>query len=1178
MRGDKMDLDPVNRPKVWAAMFLGLAAAVLLPAQESRGSIMGRITDPSGAAVPGAHVTVTNVETNTVFRSLSNNEGNYEVPYLLPGTYRVAVEAAGFKRSLREGILLRVSDRITLDFKLEVGDVAESVLVTAEAPLLETATASVGSVVEGRRAQEMPIAGGNAYHLVRFIPGAAATAGHAPGNPTQDLVQAVAVNGTRSGSNDATVDGVPNMYGNASTYTVPPQDMVEEFRVQTAAYDASIGHATGAVINLSTKSGTNNWHGTGYYLDSRLRAVPWFSNRWLYDPNTGPITEEKRRQANPGWCYQRWGATASGPFVVPRFYNGRNRTFWSYGYEAMQVKRQATYIGTFPTAAQRKGDFSQLLALGPIYQIYDPATIAPAPGGRFSRQPFPGNLIPASRIDRVAANIIPYWPEPNVPGLPDGRQNYFKIEDEKWKYRSMTGRIDHVFHDRHRMFFRASQSEFDQRVRSFPSEAVGYRNNPAGYRAALDDVYVFNPTLLLNLRYGLVRQTPRTVPLNQGFDILKLGLPASLLEEIRRKLDVAGLAFPLISVDAYSGLGYGGGSRTAYTYHTFGTTLTKMYGNHSLRAGGEFRLMRETGFSYGNVAPSFSFSTTWTRGPLDNSPAAPIGQGFASLLLGLPTGGTINNNASRAEQSTFSGFFLQDDWRLTTRLSLNLGLRYEVETPITERFNRSLRSFDFTTPNPIEPQARANYARAPIPEVPPEAFRTLGGLTFAGVGGEPRALWRTDKNNLAPRFGLAYQLRPTTVIRLGYGVFFDMLGSDRQSVNQGGFSQATNLVPSLDNGLSFRATLSNPFPDGIQDAPGASLGLRTYLGRSVSFFNSTPRHAYMQRWSLSVQRQFPGRVVADLTYVGNRGTKLGADTQFDPVPRQYLATSPERDQRTIDFLSAQVTNPFAGIADFAGTGLAAARVSRSQLLRPYPHFGGISTSLPAGYSYYHGLQVNVEKRLSHGLLLQAGWTWSKFMEATTYLNDTDPRPYKCVSDQDYTHRFVLSGLYELPLGRGRKVLGRAGRALDLLVGGWQIQFLYEGQSGQALGFGNAIFRGRLADIPLPVGQRKAERWFNVDAGFERNPARQLASNIRAFPLRFSGVRSDGINNLDASFMKRFRLSEKVSAQFRMEGINALNHVQFANPDTTPTSAAFGSITAEKGHGQRQINFVFKVVF
>jgi len=1151
-------------------------------AQESRASIRGRVSDKTGAVLVEARVQALNLATNTAVSTVTNQEGNFDIPYLLPSLYRVTVETAGFKTSVRDSVELRVNDRLTLDFTLEVGDVTQSVVVTGEVPMLESATASVGMLIDERRVREMPIVGGNAYYLARLSPGVMSSGGRGNGQNPYDSGTAtttIIVNGTRSGSSEVLLDGLPNMFENQTAFS-PPPDMVQEFKLHTSTYDASLGHAAGAVASVSVKSGANNLHGTAYYFDSRLRGRPWFLNRFLYDPNTGPVTPQKIQEASPNWLHQRWEAMLSGPVVLPRLYRGRNRTFWSFGSEGVFARRQPTFTGTVPTPEQRQGNFSALLRLGAQYQIYDPATIAAAPGGRFSRQPLPGNVIPAARMDPLAKKMLEFWPQPTGPGTSDARQNFFRVAVNERGYRSMMGRLDHNFSERHRFFLRLNYGRFWDRLQDLPTIAHGNSTRRTAYGLVLDDVYIFSPQLLLNVRYGVNSMNPRLLRFSQGFDLLSLGFPKSLVNEIGAKTNPAGMAFPEVVVDggAYTNLGANGGNGRRVYYQTWAGTLTKMAGNHSIRAGGEFRLLRENGVDFGNVAPRLEFASTWTRGQLDTSPPAPIGQGLASLLLGIPSGGRIDSNASWAEQSKFMGWFIQDDWRLTRRLTLNLGLRYEYESPSTERFNRSIRGFDLQTPNPVEAQARANYARAPLAQVPVESFRVLGGLTFAGTQGQPRSLWGPDKNNFAPRIGLAFQLTPKTVLRAGYGIFYDLLGIDRRDVNQGGFNQPTNLIPSLDNGLTFLATLANPFPNALQVAPGAAGGFRTFLGRSASYFFEQPRNPYMQRWSFSIQRELPQRILIDLAYVGNRGTKLASNREQDAVPRQYLSTSRLRDQATINFLSEQVPNPFFGITDFDRTALGNVRVDRGQLLRPYPQFTGITASIPGGYSYYHSLQVLAEKRLSKGMTFQSSWTWSKFMEATGFLNPTDLIPEKVISDQDYPHRFVVSFIYELPFGRDRRLFGRARGVLNTLVSDWQIQGLYEGQSGQALGFGNAIFFGDLKDIPLPVSQRRAERWFNTEAGFDRDPRNQLASNIRFFPARFNGIRSDGINNFDLSLFKNFRIREGLKAQFRLESYNALNHVQFDGPNTNPASTAFGTVTQEKGHGQRQVTLGIKVMF
>ncbi|MCL5744776.1 MAG: carboxypeptidase-like regulatory domain-containing protein [Acidobacteria bacterium] len=1147
-------------------------------AQESRGAILGRVLDPSGAVIAGARLQAQNTATNVVASAVTNQEGNFEIPYLLPGVYRVTAELAGFRKGVRENVEVRVDDRLTVDFTLQVGDVAESVVVSAETPMLDAASASLGSIVDQRRATDLPIQGGNAFALTRLAPGIGVKGGHDQGHPGMAVTGGLMVNGTRGGSSDVTMDGAPNIFRRSAAFGTPVADLVQEFKIQTVTYDASLGHTTGAVVNVSTRTGTNQLHGTTGFFDARWRAVPWFSNRWLWDPTTGPVTPEKRYLADPGYLNQRWSFTLTGPVVLPRVYDGRNRTFFSFGYEGIRVNNREAITATVPTEAQRTGDFSDLLKLGSRYQIYDPATIVPAANGRFSRQPLPGNLIPASRIDPVARNIMGFWPAPNRAGTADGSDNYFNSSNRNWDNRTVMARVDENFSQNHRAFVRFSNHQYNTFNQKIITPAVGTNGDNTGYRLAIDDVYVLSPSTLVNVRYGLTYQTKLSVPISHGFDLLSLGFPQSMLSEIHSKNNPQGIAFPQITVDGIDTLSSDAGNDFADTYHNFGGTVNRMAGNHSMHFGTEVRWMRESNRAFGNVAPRIDFSTAWTRGPLDTSAAAPIGQGFASFLFGLPTGGKIDNNASNAQQSTFWSFFFQDDWKLSRRLTVNLGLRYEYETAITERYNRTIRGFDFQTANPIQAQAQAKYARNPIPDLPASAFQTLGGLQFAGVQGQARGLWNPDRNNFAPRIGFAYQLTNKTVLRGGYGIFYDTMGIDQNSVNQGGFNQATNLIPSLDNGQTFTGTLANPFPNGLIVPPGAAGGLSTLLGQAVTFFNPNAVNPYVQRWSFSVQRELPGRTVFEASYVGNRGAKIGVDRQMNPIPRQYYSTLPVRDQKAIDFVNEQFANPFYGLPEFAGTPLGNQRISRGQFMRPYPEFTSIITSVPAGWSYYHSLQVTAEKRFSGGLSIQAFWTWSKFMEATSYRNDTDPYLEKVISDQDVPQRLTVSAIWELPVGKGKPLLSNAKGLLGGIVSGWQFQTMFEGQSGNPLGFGNAIFNGDLHNVPLPVGERTPERWFNTDAGFDRNAKNQLASNIQMFSSRFAGILSDGVNNFDSSLFKTFRITERVRSQFRFETYNTLNHVQFNDPNTKVTNSAFGSITAEKGSGQRTITLGLKVLF
>ncbi len=1129
-------------------------------AQETRGQIFGSVQDASGSVLVAVTVKAVNLGTGVETVAVSNDQGEYILPLLLPGEYRVTAEQPGFKRFVREGIAVRVSDRIPVDIRMEIGQVTETVHVQAEAPLLETATASMGQVIDNRRIAELPLKDGNPIMLANLAPGVINLSTGGWSRPFDvNSPSSIATDGTRTGNTEFSLDGAPNIQRTAVAY-IPPADIVQEFKIQTASFDASLGFATGAAVNVSIKSGTNDLHGTLYHFlqNPVLNANRFFTNRAGLPK---PIVR-----------LNRWGTSGTGPVRLPKLYDGLNRTFWTYAYEGIySADPRGTIITAVPTAAQRQGDFSSLLRLGTQYQIYDPATIAPAPNGRFSRQPLPGNLLPASRINATARKLMEFWPEPNTAGTADGSNNWTTPGPEWDRFHSHIFRVDHNFGARHRMFLRGDKNDRLQQFDVRFNNAVGGQFQRRNRGLAVDDVYVFNPSLILNTRYSYGRFIEGTRPINLGIDLVSLGFSQTFANQIRTTTP-DGVKFPNIRVSGYGSFGdHTHNSRFTET-HEWAANFTQLVRSHNLRYGLVYRVLRENAFNRAQSSGQLDFATDWTRGPLDSSPGAPMGQSLASFLLGLPTGGGIDVTDSYAEQSKVGALYFHDDWKVTSKLTLSLGLRYEWETPVTERFNRSVRGFDFSAASPIQDAARANYAQRPIPEIPPSEFRVVGGLTFASLGGQPRELWSPDRNNWMPRFGFAYQMDSKTVWRGGYGIFYELLGLTRQQVNQTGFSRNTALVPSIDNGLSFAATLTNPFPDGLARPLGAAGGLSTFLGQGVSFFNSRQVNPYMQRWQLSLQRQLLRDSVLEVGYIGNRGTDLRIGRQLNPIPRQYYSTSGVRDQAAIDFQSAAVPNPFFPL--LPRTSLAGSNTTRSQLLRPHPHFTSVAYNHEQGYSWYHSMQTRFEKRFRSSYTVNLSWTWSKFMEATGYLNDTDPVPERVISDQDRTHRVVITGLWELPFGPGRRWGHSAGAGK--LIGGWQVQAIYQRQSGPPVGFGNAIFNGSLAAVPLSSSQRSVDRWFNVDAGFERNSARQLGANLRAFPTRFSGIRGDVMDNWDISLFKNTSLSERARLQFRAEFINAFNHAQFNPPNTTPSSTAFGRLTGES-QWSRTIQFALKLV-
>ncbi len=1157
------------------ASLMCLSIAVVL-AQDPYGRIIGRIVDSGGAVVPAASIRVTNIATNVVTNAGSDSQGNYEARNLIPGHYKLAVAMQGFKGYERGPIEVRVDDVLTVDVALQLGVLSEKVTVTAEGPLLEAANPNVGQVIDNRRLEDLPMPGSSALYLVEMAPGiVSATSPIAPwqNNSPQGSSNFV-VNGSPVATSQFMVDGAPNMLYYGTVSFQPPPELLQEVRVQTAPFDASLGHFLGAQINMVTKSGTNTLHGTlTYQYNGRtLNAHAFFINRQIYDPTTGPVTQAKINSIVPPTRMNRYRATATGPVYIPKLYNGHNRTFFTYSIDDFhRAFVSSVSQNTVPTLAERSGDFSALLALGSKYQIYDPATIAAAPNGRTNRQPLPGNIIPASRIDPVARRALQYYPPPNVAGTADGLNNYTATNMNQPNNQHHFARLDEVLSPNHRLFVSGAHfsggGAYNAQMGQWDFPFFGENPKEQGLDAKVSEVLVLRPDLVLEMNYGLSRFWNPSLAGSLGFDLKSLGLPSSLVDQ----LDGSLTTFPALNINGFTTIGRNSGRTIEYTHHYLAGNVAHSRGNHSLRFGGEFRVNQEDRDTYGFVSPSYTFGTAWTVGPQDTSPAAPVGQGLASFLLGLPTAGSHASNASMATQAEYLAVFLQDDWKLSRKLTINLGLRYELELPTTERYNRANRGFDFSTVNPIQAQAQSNLAKNPVAGV--SNLQTIGGLLFAGVNGAPRELWQMNTRTFAPRVGLAYRLREKTVLRAGYGIFFaskDTASSTATDVVfQQGFSQTTNMVPSLDNGLTFHSTLDNPFPDGLLVPVGASLGLKTYLGNSVSLVWPARPQGYVQRWSFDLQQELPNRVLVDVGYVGNRGTGLGMAQDLNPIPAQYLSRLPTRDTATINYLNAAVPNPFNGIPEFAGSTLQGTTVARSQLLLPYPQFAGVNTTWNAGFSWYHSLQMKAEKRFSRGFTLQATYTWSKFMDATAKLNPTDAFPTHVIADLDRPQNLAVSGMYELPVGKGKRFLSGAPGWVNQSLGGWSVQAIYQAQSGPPIGFGDIIFNGNLSDIVLPPSQRTLARWFNTDAGFERGVA-QLAQNIRTFPLRLTGLRAPGINCWHVSLFKAFRIGERMHFQLRAEGQDALNHPLFSAPNTNPNNTLFGQISNTTVAAQRTI--------
>ena len=1180
----------IFRAFIFASVFLFSLAVI---GQESHGTINGHITDTTGAAVAGADVRATSTVTGTMVSAKTNDSGSYSLPFLVPGTYTLTAEMRGFKKTEHPEIEVRVNDILKVDLQLQIGNVTESVEVTAATPVLETQSASQGQVVDTKRVHDLPLQAGNPAEMILFAPGVVNTTNlRARKTSFNSASSQFSTDGNPNGYNEYTIDGIPDTFASNGTPLVafqPPQFAVSEFRVQSAGFDASLGHTQGAVINLVSNSGTNTLHG---------EIHEWFSNSALDAPT---FFQNRAGLAKPEYQDNRYGASIGGPVWIPKVYDGHSKTFFFYAWEGNQWGKPVTTVGTVPTDAEKNGDFSALCQTGfntsgtcnpappksnlLAVQIFNPFTTVPAANGRFQRQPFKGNIIPPGIIDPIARKILSFYAEPNTAGTSAGQNNYTQSIKDTFDYYVHFVRLDHDFSAKNRMFLRL---DYDHYLETDP----GFYNNIAGgvnltrinRGGALDDVLVLSPSTVLDLRYGITQEETPEQRISAGkIDLSTFGFSSSLLSLLNPKTET----FPNIFLTnkstpnfsctgactgTYSGFGNfnnGDGTITGMV-HQFAGSFNSVRGNHDLHYGAEFRLYRgfDNTFPY-DLSPGFQFMPTYTNGPLDNSAVAPIGQELAALELGIPTTGQMTHSGSYAIQNTYVGWFLQDNWRITPKLTINAGVRLEHESPVSERFNRSVRGFDTTDANPIAAQAIANYAKNPIPQIPVSQFQVLGGLLFASSS--QHDLWSQPTIDWLPRLGVAYQIDSKTVIRSGFGIFDDTIGVDRSPAIQTGFTATTTIVPTLNNGQSYVATLANPFPNGLASPLGAAGGLATSLGQTLSFYPTDRRQPYAQRWSLDVERMLPANFLLDIGYVGNKAIHLPVSKNINATPDQYLSTLPTRDQPTINALSKQVANPFFGLNSIYKSTMQVA-----DLLRPFPEFGDIIETASNGYSWYHALQVRAEKRFSQGYTINLAYTWSHFMDATSYLNPADAFLARSISTLDRPNRIVVSGIWEVPVGRGRTFFSDMNPGLNAIVGNWQLNSVFEHQSGAPLGFGDVILNGSISQINLPSDQRTVDHWFNT-AVFDTVSGDQRQFDIRTFPLFLSSVRGPSQSQFNLSAFKDFNFTERWKMQFRAECYDVLNHPNFNDPNLSVTSSNFGTISAQ-GSPSRQFQFALKVSF
>jgi hypothetical protein len=1130
--------------------------SALIYAQEFRGTLNGRVTDPSGLGVPNAKIVITKTDTNTRSETVSGTDGNYTMPFLAPGSYEVSAEVAGFKKYLHSGIEIGTNERITEDISLQVGSPTEQVTVTARAPLLTTATASSGQVITTGEVENLPMNGNTPLALARNALGVIPKQKHLLNEvkpyDTSSAVD-ISLGGANAGSNEYLLDGVPNMSSAARAGGFSPSmEAVDEVKVELYQADAAYGDTLGGTVNITTKSGTNQYHGSLYEFNqtSALAANQFFLNAAGVQPT---VTRSNQ-----------YGGTVGGPVRVPKAFNGKDKLFFFLAYEGFKDSTPGTFTSAVPTSAERGGDFSALLAAGSSFQLYDPASAALS-ASKVVRQPLPGNIVPASRINSIAKAYLQYFPLPNQPGKPDGENNYVVPNPSVNNFASWVGRSDASIGARNKLFFTMHESSYTSAAADvFHNLASGQYSGLDLWGGLVDDVQMFSPTLVLDTRLGITRSYSSSFIKSSGFDPTELGFPSYMAAYSLRE------AMPRVAFsDNYAGLSTAPGSVTPFLSAQWFTSVTKVLSHHTLKAGFDFRRYDANSLSPGNSAGTFTFGTTWiTAGTGANAPA--FGGSMASFLLGLPTAGSFDVNTGFAYRSYLFGYFVQDDWRIKPNFTINLGLRVEHETPLVERYNRIVNGFNPTAVNQVAQAAAAAYAKSPISQLPASAFSALGGLTYATPS--DRSGYELPAAFPSPRVGITWApkfLHDKTVLRSGFGIFNNSIGAYLTGPTTG-FSQTTTMVPTNDSYVTPYATLSNPFPTGILTPAGSAAGVNSNLGQSISFYTSNITNPYSIRWNFDIQHSIGNDMMLQVGYVGNKqvhGTVSNAVSSTPLVP--FLSRSLLRDQATINALGAVVANPFAGL--LPGSTINGSTVSVATLLQAFPEFSAVtqSNSNPA-WGTFNELSVMFLKRFSRGLQATVNYQHSRQLSAFQQ-NAGEYKLYYGPTSGDYPDHFVITGSYELPFGRGKKLLSGS-RPADLLFGGWILNSVYTWESGGALSWGNVIYYGG----PLNMQPRNLAAAFDVTR-FERVSANQLSQNYRTFPQMFNNLRSDAANNVDLSMLKNFHVTEKIFAQFRFETFNSFNRTQFSAPNLSPTSQAFGTITAQ-ANTPRSIQMGLKLKF
>jgi hypothetical protein len=1134
-------------------------------AQTFTGGLRGEVRDPNGV-LPGATVTLTNEETNISREVAANDVGQFSFTAVPPGTYTLKVVMQGYKTHESKGIRIGTQQFITLDVTLELGAIQESITVTGESPLIETSTASTGSVLDRKVLESLPAAGRAAYLMGVTVPTVVAT-GDAQFNRQQDQTNAslLSLGGGPRRGNNYLLDGLPITDMRNRSVVNPIIEAVDEVKVQVHTYDTEMGRTGGGIFNVAMKSGTNDFRGTGFFQTrpTTLLEQNFFSKR--------------RGIELPDQYYRLYGTGIGGPIV-------KNRTFFWWAAEGYRSSTTRNGEHRFPTSLERRGDFSQSRdANGNLILIYDPFNVD-ASGNRL---PFPGNRIPPNRISPVAAAILAYIPTPER-DVSDGVANHARQTEIIDAADEITGKVEHKFTDK------VSLSGVYVYNKTDEPHSVFWEDNLFGspswllkrriHIVVLNNTWVPNDNTVVTFRGGWNRFDD-SCRIPHEFDPGQLGFNQAFLGSIQTK------KFPAIDVTDWGGPdGFAGWcpkiDRSWYTW-AFNGTITKLLGRHSWKAGAEYQLKGLNAQNFGQGSGSFAFTRDFTAGPNPFSPAAASGNGIASLLLGHPSSGSGVISEPLEVFFPYYGAFIQDDFRVNSKLTLTYGLRIEHEDGIREKNDHIIVAFDQNAVSPLNDRVRL-----------PDGRQIKGGLVYAGQNGFPDYQGDPPAVKPAPRVGLVYALNPRTVVRGGYGLFWapwNYPAPGATSYGNRGYTQVTTMQQASPVPIT---RLDDPFPSGLQPPTGDSLGLLTGVGGDIDFVDQNKQAPQVQQWSIDVQRELPGNMAVTVGYIGSRGDKLGlggtADTtvninQLDP---SFFAMGTA--------LTQPVPNPFFGVPG-AGGFASRATIERGQLLRPFPQFRNVLVrQMTAGTSRYHAAIVQLDKRVSGGWGGRFSYTLSRlkdnqfgegnfYTNTTGVLNNYDLDAEYGLGVLDMPHKVVLAPIVEFPFGEGRRYLNRGGLT-DAVLGGWSFSAIVTFESGFPIGigqspnnaglFGSGQRPNRVSGAnPVNPGNITDRLDANLADNQYLNPAAWTQAPAFTFgnsPRTDGDIRSPFRTNWDVVFNKSFRTGGSTRADLRIEILNAFNQPKYSGfASSTFGSQSFGRVTTQAGFMRIwQISFRF----